>query len=296
MSSDRLRGALQIAVSATCFGAMAIFARFAAADGAEVGAVLFLRFLLAGVVMTALMVATGRRWPRGRALATLAGMGGIGYVGQSFAYFSALNYASAGMVALLLYLYPFIVTLAAVLLFGHRLTRVRVIAVLVAVAGTALTIGGDLQSQPLGLVLGGAAALIYSGYILVGSRVLPALDPLGAATVVMLSAAFSLGVLGAVTRPALPASAGGWLWIALIALVSTVVAMVAFFAGMRRLGPADAATLSTLEPVVTFALAALLLGEGVTPRQMFGGALVICAVVWLARVGQRTEASAGPET
>lgn len=285
MLSPRSRGALLIAVSASAFGAMAILARFAAADGAQVTAVLFLRFAIAGTVLAAFMRARARAWPRGRALATLIGMGGVGYVGQSLCYFTALGHASAGMVALLLYLHPFVVTLLAAALFGHRLGALRLVLVAIAVAGTALTIGGDLHSQPLGLLLGVAAALIYSGYILVGSRVLDVEDPLASATVVMLSAAAVLGVMVIAVQPAFPASASGWAAVVAIALLSTVVAMVCFFAGLRLLGPADAATLSTLEPVVTFALAALLLGEELTPRQALGGAIVVLAVVALARFG-----------
>ena len=285
MDRERLRAALYVAVSASAFGAMAIFARFAAADGASILVVLFLRFALAGALMAGVMAIAGQRWPRGRALAVLSAMGGLGYVGQSLCFFSALGYASAGMVALLLYLHPFIVTVLAALLLGHRLGRLRIACVLAASAGTALTIGGDLRSQPLGLLLGAGAALIYSGYILVGARVLESQPPLAAATVVMVSAATVLGVLVALIRPAWPASAAGWLWIGLIALISTVFAMVLLFAGMRRLGPADAVTLSTLEPVVTFVLAAIVLDERVSPLQAVGGTIVICAVVWLARYG-----------
>ena len=68
-----------------------------------------------------------------------------------------------------------------------------------------------------------------------------------------------------------------------IALVSTVIAMVGFFAGIKRLGAADAATLSTLEPVVTFVLAAVFLDEPVTLLQTAGGAIVLGAVIALAR-------------
>jgi drug/metabolite transporter (DMT)-like permease len=67
----------------------------------------------------------------------------------------------------------------------------------------------------------------------------------------------------------------------LIAFVSTVVAVSAFFAGLRRVGPSEAAILSTFEPVVTVALAYAVLGERLTPAQLAGGALVLAAVVLL---------------
>ncbi len=55
--------------------------------------------------------------------------------------------------------------------------------------------------------------------------------------------------------------------------------MVAFFAGLARVGPGAAAILSTAEPVVTIALAAAVLGEALTPVQVAGAALVLAAAV-----------------
>jgi len=283
MTDSRIWGAGLVALSAASFGAMAIFARFAFADGIEVSALLFLRFLIAAAVMAVVMMVTKRPWPRGRNRAVLVLMGGVGYVGQSLCFFLALNHASAGLVALLLYLYPFLVTVIGVMFLGERMTRLRAVAVLAALLGTGLTIGSGLGGSPLGIALGVAAALIYSVYILVGSRVLREEEPLGAATVVMLSAAvvFGLGVI--LASPRFPASIAGWSSVLAIALVSTVLAMVGFFAGMKRLGASDAATLSTLEPVVTFVLAAVFLDESVTLIQVAGGVVVLAAVIALAR-------------
>jgi len=283
MTDSRIWGAGLVALSAASFGAMAIFARFAFADGIEVSALLFLRFLIAAAVMAVVMMVTKRPWPRGRNRAVLVLMGGVGYVGQSLCFFLALNHASAGLVALLLYLYPFLVTVIGVMFLGERMTRLRAAAVLAALLGTGLTIGSGLGGSPLGIALGVAAALIYSVYILVGSRVLREEEPLGAATVVMLSAAvvFGLGVI--LASPRFPASIAGWSSVLAIALVSTVLAMVGFFAGMKRLGASDAATLSTLEPVVTFVLAAVFLDESVTLIQVAGGVVVLAAVIALAR-------------
>lgn len=93
--------------------------------------------------------------------------------------------------------------------------------------------------------------------------------------------------------PALPTTPTAWAAVLAIALVSTIVAMVGFFAGLRRLGAADAATLSTLEPVVTFVLAALVLGEPVGPLQVLGGGIVLAAVAALARGKRPTGQGSG---
>jgi drug/metabolite transporter (DMT)-like permease len=68
-----------------------------------------------------------------------------------------------------------------------------------------------------------------------------------------------------------------------IAIISTVAAIILFFAGLERVGPTRASVLSTVEPVCTVLLAAALLGESVAPLQLVGGALILTAVVLLAR-------------
>jgi uncharacterized membrane protein len=104
-TAARATGVALVAVSATGFGTRAIFARVAYDAGGDPLSVLFLRLALAAVVMAAVMVARGEPWPRGGTLAALVALGGLGHVGESLAYFVALEYASAGLVALLLYLY-----------------------------------------------------------------------------------------------------------------------------------------------------------------------------------------------
>jgi len=79
--------------------------------------------------------------------------------------------------------------------------------------------------------------------------------------------------------PELAFAAAGWGWLAAIALVSTVGAVIAFFAGLERVGPSAAAILSTLEPVVTVGLAALAFGESLAGVQLLGAGLVLAAVV-----------------
>ncbi len=291
--SRRTAGVLLIAASATSFGGMAIFARLAYDGGADVTAVLFLRFALAAPCMAALLRLRRLPWPRGRVLAGLVAMGAIGYVGQSAAYFTALTMASASLVALLLYAYPAIVTLLSAIVLGVPLTARKVTALVMALVGTALTVGPELAGRPLGIALGMAAAVVYSVYILVGSELTPRSGALPASAVIMTAAAAVYGVVVVVQRPSFPSTAGSWAAVAAIALISTVVAITTFFAGMARLGAADASTLSTIEPVVTVVLAAAVLGERIAVVQVAGGTLILAAVVLLARAPARRRAAHG---
>jgi len=271
-----------IVVSACAFGAMAIFARLAYASGANVMGILAARFFLAGLLLAAVMVATGRPWPRGRPLKVAVGMGAIGYVGQAACFFAALNYASAGLVALLLYVFPTLVCLLSAAFLGERLTRTKMLLLAVSFAGIALTLGGG-QGTATGIALGLGAAAFYSVYIVVGARELGGTDALGSTTVVCLSAAAAVALSALVESPRFPQAWWGWAAVSAIAIVSTVIAIVAFFAGLKRVGPGVASIVSTLEPVVTVALAWFVLGESLTGLQLAGGAIVLGSAMWLAR-------------
>jgi drug/metabolite transporter (DMT)-like permease len=280
---QRIAGTLWVIASAAGFGAMAIFAKLAYGDGINLPTLLFLRFLMAGTVMSALVVTTVMPWPRGRDLWLLAAMGGIGYVGQSFCYFAALQHASAGLTALLLYLYPALVTLLVAAKHRRRLSVDRLLAVAVALAGTSLAVGGSLTGSVTGVLLGIGAAVIYSVYIVVGEDVTRRAGSMPSSTVIMLAAAAVYGAMAVAQGFALPQTAGGWGATIAIALFSTALAIVGFFKGMARLGAADAATLSAFEPVVTIVLAAFVLDEAVSGVQLIGGALILATVVYLAR-------------
>jgi len=84
---------------------------------------------------------------------------------------------------------------------------------------------------------------------------------------------------GAGVSPGGTVSATGFVWLGGIAVVSTVGAIALFFAGLRRVGPSAASILSTVEPVVTVALAYAVFGESLGLAQLAGGALVLAAVV-----------------
>jgi drug/metabolite transporter (DMT)-like permease len=279
----KLQGILFIMVSAISFGAIALFARIAYEAGSDPISVLFFRFSIASVVMIPFVFARNTTFPRGRFLLGLMLMGGLGYVGQSFCYFTALTMASAGLVAILLYLYPAIVALFSALLFKERFTGLKVLALVLALAGTVLTIGPEGRGQPLGIALAMTAPFIYSTYILVGSRITKEVGILSSSAVVMISASLVFGGLVAAKGLNVPHTAAGWGSVFTIALVGTVVAIITFFAGLERIGPTNASVLSTFEPVTTVVLAAVFMGETVGPLRIAGGALILMAVVLLAK-------------
>jgi drug/metabolite transporter (DMT)-like permease len=290
---ERAIGFVCVIASALAFGVMAILARIAYDAGTDIPTLLALRFGLAAIAMGAFLGATRARLPARDDLGRLVALGTIGYAGQAFTFFSALLFAPAGIVALLLYTHPAMVALLAAWRLHETLTRARLVALAIALAGTALTIvpsltaaSASVATQPLGVALGLAAAIIYSVYIVAGAGVTRRVAATTMATVIIASAACVFTLIAIARGPQWPATAAGWLAVIGIALVSTVAAITLFFAGVTRIGPTRAATLSTVEPACTVLLAALVLGERVAPIQLAGGILILAAVVLLARAAQ----------
>ena len=289
-----LIGVFLIIVSGISFGAAAIFARFAYEAGTNPITLLFLRFGIASICMIFIILVRKNPLPRGRILIGLVLMGALGYVGQSFCYFTGLTLASAGLVALLLYLYPAIVTVISVIFLKEPVSKLKITALVLALAGTVLTIGPAGGGQPLSIILSLGAAFIYSIYILVGSKIVKQGTAIQSSTVIIISAAVVYGGLISIQGPAFPVTLSGWISVIALALISTVLAVVTFLAGLERVGPTNAATLSTIEPVVTVTLASLVLGEIITPLRIAGGMMILLAVIFLARGELPAQDSASP--
>ncbi|PTL79583.1 DMT family transporter [Vitiosangium sp. GDMCC 1.1324] len=280
---NRIVGILLILLSGASFGALGIFGRVAYASGANTPTVLFLRFSSAALVLGAVMLVRRTPLPRGRVLGGLVLLGAVGYVGQSLAYFTALKHASAGLTSLLLYLFPALVALLAVVVDGERMSRVRAMAIVLALGGTALTIDLNGGASAKGIVFGVMAALVYAVYVFTSARVAGSAGPLAASTVILGSAGVVYGLLMAAQGPAWPQTAQGWMAIGALSLFSTVVAVLTFFAGMERVGPVVTSLLSTVEPLVAVLLGAFVLDERLSLLQGVGGLLILTAVVLLAR-------------
>ena len=126
------RGILLVAISAASFGVLPIFTKFAYQYGTGTYTLLFLRFLVGAVFMLSLISIRKMPLPSAREIGIFLLMGGVVYVGQSTTFFLALRHASAGVVSLLLYLYPAFVTAGSVLFFGERITKRKLLALVMA--------------------------------------------------------------------------------------------------------------------------------------------------------------------
>ena len=273
-------------VSAFGFGCMAIFAKDAYKQHLGITSLLALRFALAALIFWAIARLRGPiSLPPRRVLLAAFGLGAIGYAAQSGLYFGAVKRMDASTTALLLYTYPAIVFIAALALRRENADRRKLAALALSCAGTALVLIGGSGSgsfETVGVIMALAAAVAYSTYILVADTVVAKIDPFLLSALIATGGATTFWLAGLIHGGLdLGLSAHGWLDIAGIVLVSTVLPVTTFLLGLARVGAATASIVSCFEPVVTVSLAMLLYGERLGPAQLAGGLLVLSAVVLL---------------
>jgi drug/metabolite transporter (DMT)-like permease len=299
------RGILLCLVSATSFGFAAVFAKESFAAGVTVPTLLSARFGIAALVFWAIVAVRRPRWPSLRVVLICAGLGAIGYALQAACYFTALTKMNASMVAQLLYAYPALVVIIAVALRREALNARKALALTFSAVGLALLLraGGAAGSMTaVGVVLALGAAVTYALYITVANGLPGDLDVYLLSAIVCTSGVASTGGYSLATgnlHP--PTAADGWVWLALVGLVSTAIAAGTFLGGLKLVGASTAAIVSCLEPLVTTLSAVAVYGEPLTLSQVIGGTAVLTAVVALrpataspvTRTG-RTVASAQP--
>jgi drug/metabolite transporter (DMT)-like permease len=302
------RGSLiAVVVSAACFGTLAVLAPLAYDAGALPLPLLAWRFMFAALLLAGLVAArkpSDLRVSRSD-FARYAVLALTGYGAASICFFFALTYADASVVAVLLYAYPALVTIASWLFLGERPTWQRGLAVVMTFVGCALVVGllgGPVEVSVPGVLLGLGAAVGYTLFNLLSDRWLP-----GRSQLVMMGYTFGIAAIGAavvsivvalVQMPAASAtfadrlSVGfsslspaawepqAWVLLAAIVVVPTFIAVVLYLQGIRGLGPSQAAVISTLEPLFTIALARVVLNEQLVAVQWLGAILVLGGVVF----------------
>lgn len=284
--SDMTMGSLLTAASALCFSALPLFGLAAYTGGANVTTLLGVRFASAATLIWAYVFWKRLPLPDSKTTWQLLGLGAIGYSSMSWLYLSSVEgqRLSPALAALLLYTYPGIVAIMAWAFHKTSLGRRGFIALLASWTGVTLVLFAPDQTMLFtkeGALMALGSAIVYSTYIMVGHGIRGKSSALVTTALVTSAAAICFMLYGILTGSFVSVSTNGWLAMLGAGLVSTVMAVGFFFAGMERLGPSRASLISTLEPVGTVALSALVLHQDLSLLHAAGGALVLGGVVLL---------------
>ncbi|MGQ9825679.1 MAG: DMT family transporter [Desulfotomaculales bacterium] len=277
-------GAALVLFSALCLSTEAIAAKIAYQGGATVLTVLTLRYLLAAAVFWLLLLAGGfpYRLPR-RQLLTVTALSLGTQTLTVLALFESFRYIPAAMAILFLYFFPAVVTVLAFIFLKEPVTGQKALALLLTLLGCAVILGQPEKFgalHPRGVALALAAALTNGVFVVGSARLLAGIPTLVYSTYV--STVVALAASGLALLRGQLSLAFDWRALAAVAelgIVATVLAMWAFYRGVKEIGASRAAIISTFEPVATAVLGFLVLGESLTAWQMAGGAAVLAGVL-----------------
>lgn len=223
----------------------------------------------------------------------VAALGFIGYYLASFLDFLGLQYVSAGLGRLILFLYPTIVVLLSALFLGQRVRPRDAAALVICYAGISLVLSvaiGHNPNLPLGAALVFAGSVMYAVYLVAGTEVIHRVGALRFSAYALLVASLCAIVQFLAVRPlsalALPVEV--YVVAFVMATVSTVLPVFMTSEALRRIGANHVAILGALGPVTTVFLGWLGLDEQLAPLQILGGILVLMGVVLVSVKPART--------
>lgn len=289
--SQYYKGVALVLLSALGFGLMPIFAIFTYREGLNVPTLLFLRFTFAALLMFAYLRIKGNKVALSRRqVALLFLLGGILYSAQSSLYFSSMRFIPASLAVLLLYTHPIFVAVIASIVDKERLSRADIAAIALSMTGLVFVLGAAPAAVSIaGVLMALVAAVVYSVYLVLGTRVVKELAPVATSASVAACAAISLLAFGTATGAFdFTLTLRSWLAVAAIVAISTVMPMLTLFRGLELIGPTRSSILSMVEPLITFAFAALFFGDRLTAPQLAGGLAVLAGafLVIKARGGE----------
>jgi drug/metabolite transporter (DMT)-like permease len=279
-------------LGAVAFSGKAIIVKLAYRHGVDPVTLLILRMAFALPLFVALAWWAGRGQPAlsGRDWRVVGALGFSGYYLASFLDFAGLQYITAGLERLILYLNPTLVLLLGWLLHGQRVGQRQLVALAVSYAGIAVVFGHEARLEGVHVALGSAlvfaSALSYAIYLVYSGREVQRLGSLrltGLASTV--ACVLCIGQYLLLRSPAdLAALAPPVWWLSLLnATLCTVAPVLMVMMAIERIGAAATSQAGMVGPIATVLLGVALLGEPLSAWTVAGTVLVLAGVALLAR-------------
>ena len=220
----------------------------------------------------------------------LALLGVCGYYVSSLFDFIGLQYISAGLERLILFLYPTFVVFINALVYKQKINRSQSIALLLTYAGIGIAYFGELQFDTAnpdffwGSFLIFLCAITYSIYIVGSGRLITQIGAAKFTAYAMLSATAGIFIHFLLARDfnVLLQGDGLWLYGVLLAIVATVIPTFMLSAALKKIGSNNVAIISSIGPVSTIVQAHYFLGEPMFMEQIAGTVLVVAGVLLLS--------------
>jgi len=287
-------GAMFALLAAIGFSAKAVLVKLAYVEAVDAVTLLALRMAFSAPFFLVAAYFSGRGQHvvplTTRDMLMLAGLGLLGYYLASLLDFIGLQYISAGLERLILFLYPTLVVMLGALLLKQKVGYTSMIASLISYAGIFLVFLHDMGGMERQDVLAGSllvfgSALSYALFLVGAGRTIDRLGSTRFTAYVMMVSCIACLLHFSVTHPVagLRQPVSVYLLALTMALISTVLPAFLLTAALRRIGPMHTSLIGSIGPISTIFLAYVLLGEQLSVIQLAGSILVLAGVLTISR-------------
>lgn len=278
-------GYIAVIASAVLFGLMPVMTKAVYAAGGNAITAVFLRYSIAAAVLLLAGIVRGQSFRlQKNQLKDALLVSFLGYGATALLLYSSYPFIPSGMATIVHFVYPAMVILASILFFRERPGKVQVLSLCLSLTGVALCFNGEGSGSLAGVLLAFLSGVSYTFYILAIARSsLRHLSPL--------QLLFYLNLFGAILSFLLQKLFGGvrwqlsgigWLAATGLGLIISVASVFLFQMGIKRVGPANAALLSTFEPLTSLVVGVIYFQEALSTRGIIGSTLILAAVILLA--------------
>ena len=295
----RAFGVVFVMLAGGGYGTGPWFAKNLERNGANPMGFLTARFVISAILLIAIrLVHLGfKNMPSLKDSLTIFALGAFGFFISPLLYFIALQDLDSGLVVVIFYIYPALAIILSWLVYKHKPNLVITICLFTTLGGVWLTAGQVGDGNFTGIFITFLSAIFHAVYVVAAGSISKKADPLTMLTIALTgaAAAFTLvSLFGPSTLdPKFPVNTEGWLFVAAMAFLITIVATALFFAGIKRIGPGVTSMVETFEAVVTISIGVALMNESVTLIQILGSAIVLGSIVAIGLAESRAEKDAG---
>lgn len=282
--SAKNRARVRMALSAAVFGTIPLFVRNLSLASGEIA---LYRAVIASILIGICLLVSRQKIPASavRTELPLLLLSGVAMGFNWILLFQAYRFTTVSVATLSYYFAPVLVTVACPILFREKMSRRQILCFVMSTIGVLLIVAagesGSAENHFLGVALGLGAAVLYALVVLTNkfirsvSGIQRTFFQFAAAAVVLIpyvacTDGFHLGEL----------TGSGWINLLILGLFHTGLTYFLYFTSLRELPGQETAVLSYIDPLVAIILSVAVLGEGITPVQILGGAMVLGFALW----------------
>jgi drug/metabolite transporter (DMT)-like permease len=287
----QLTGLVMAIAGSIAFSGKAIIVKLAYRYGVDAVTLIMYRMLFA-LPMFAIMAWWASRGKEPLSFKDWLGVIGLGFSGYylaSFMDFLGLQYISASLERLILYLNPTIVLILGALLFKRKITRTQAIAMALSYGGVLLVFGHEVSFEGKNVLLGAAlvfgSAVSYAIYLVYSGEMVKRLGSLRLVGLATSAACLFCIAQFVILKPmAAAVVAPEVIWLSILnATLCTAVPVLLVMMAIERIGAGLAAQTGMIGPMSTIAMGVIFLGEQLNTWIIGGTVLVLLGVYWVSR-------------